>query len=151
MTSHIAPQHSNENQAVPEPILPNASLLAIARRAREARAHFNRFFPRDILRDSAWDMMLELIIAQEEGAKLCVKQLVLASGESSTSAMRRIDRLQSVGLLRRVVDDRDHRRVWIELTRDGHAAMSLMLQHLSDSTQTTGAVAQAVPFKPRGL
>ncbi|MEK9210743.1 MarR family transcriptional regulator [Sphingomonas sp. 2378] len=107
-----------------------ATLVDLARQTQAMRANVAEFFPRDIFRDSAWDMMLELFIAEKESRPLCVKELILVSGESSTSALRRIDRLESAGLLRRRTDPADHRRLAVTLTQRGTDAMTAMLRHL---------------------
>lgn len=106
------------------------SLLDLARQTKVMRANTAQFFPRDIFRDSAWDMMLELFICEQQDRALCVKELILVSGESSTSALRRIDRLESAGLLRRTTDPADHRRLTVTLTQRGTDAMTAMLRHL---------------------
>lgn len=106
------------------------TLLDMARQTQAMRATVAAFFPRDIFRDSAWDMMLEMFVAGEEGRALCVKQVILVSGETSTSALRRIDRLEAAGLMARRVDPMDHRRVSLTLTVKGHDAMAAMLRSL---------------------
>ncbi|WP_322964065.1 MarR family transcriptional regulator [Sphingomonas fuzhouensis] len=106
------------------------SLLELARQTQAMRANVAQFFPRDVFRDSAWDMMLELFIAEEQHRQLCVKELILVSGETATSALRRIDRLESTGLLRRQTDPADHRRLAVTLTQRGTDAMTAMLRHL---------------------
>ncbi|WP_230482127.1 winged helix DNA-binding protein [Sphingomonas sp. Leaf21] len=107
-----------------------ATLVDLARQTQAMRANVAQFFPRDIFRDSAWDMMLELFIAEQEGRPICVKELILVSGESSTSALRRIDRLETAALLRRRTDPADHRRLAVTLTPRGTDAMTAMLRHL---------------------
>jgi DNA-binding MarR family transcriptional regulator len=107
-----------------------ATLLHLAQQTKAMRANTAQFFPRDIFRDSAWDMMLELFICEQQDRALCVKELILVSGESSTSALRRIDRLESAGLLRRATDPADHRRLTVTLTQRGTDAMTAMLRHL---------------------
>lgn len=120
-----------QRSAMPPPMLDRApSLLDLARQTKAMRAHIAQFFPRDVFRDSAWDMMLELFIADEQNRPLCVKELILVSGESSTSALRRIDRLEGAGLLRRRTDPADHRRLAVTLTQRGTDAMTAMLRHL---------------------
>lgn len=111
----------------------SAALLAMAMRTRRARARVAMLFPTDLFHNSAWDMMLELFIAQAQGAHLCVKELILVSGESSTSALRRIDGLQAAGLTARRHDARDHRRIWIELTDKGRTAMVLLFEQFLGS------------------
>ncbi|MBB4616506.1 MarR family transcriptional regulator [Sphingomonas abaci] len=128
------------------------TLLDMARQTQTMRATVAAFFPRDIFRDSAWDMMLETFVAGEEGRNLCVKQVILVSGETSTSALRRIDRLEAAGLMARRVDPADHRRVSVTLTVKGHDAMAAMLRSLfvtGDRPVRTGAAPQG--FHPAYL
>lgn len=105
-------------------------LVEGARQLLQARLKMARIAPRGLLRDSAWDMMLELFISGEEGGILYVKQLMLASGESSTAAMRRIDRLEDAGFLERFPDPLDRRRVIVRLKERGRSAMLAMLEHV---------------------
>lgn len=107
-------------------------LLRMARHARESRKRIEPLFPKNIFRDSAWDMLLELFIAAEQNERLCVKDLIQLSGDSSTSAIRRIDQLEAAGFLRRQIDDQDQRRVWVRLTERGYQALATMLRHLFD-------------------
>lgn len=105
-------------------------LVEGARQLLRARLKMARIAPKGLLRDSAWDMMLELFINGEEGGILYVKQLMLMSGESSTAAMRRIDRLEEAGFIERYPDPLDGRRVIVQLKDVGRTAMLAMLQHV---------------------
>ena len=91
------------------------SLPDLARQLQHMRAKAAKLFPRDVFRDSAWDMVLELFIAGQENRVICVKELIFVSGETSTSALRRIDRLEAAGLLSRSHDPDDHRRMAVTL------------------------------------
>jgi DNA-binding MarR family transcriptional regulator len=106
------------------------SLSDSARQAKRLRAAVERHFPPGMLLDSSWDIMIELFIANCENKTLCVKHLILSSGESSTSALRRIDRLEAAGIILRRDDVLDHRRVLVELTHKGEQAMQDMLHAL---------------------
>jgi hypothetical protein len=106
------------------------SLLELARKTQVTRGKIAKLFPRNVFRDSAWDLMLELFVGAQEQRSVCVKQLVLVSGETSTSALRRIDSLEQAGLLRRCHDPKDQRRVSVILTPAGEEAMTAMLSHL---------------------
>ena len=105
-------------------------LVEGARQLLRARLKMARIAPKGLLRDSPWDMMLELFINGEEGGILYVKQLMLMSGESSTAAMRRIDRLEEAGFIERFPDPLDGRRVIVQLKDVGRTAMLAMLQHV---------------------
>lgn len=128
---------------------PTAVLVARARQVRQLRATMSAFLPRHLLVDPAWNMMIDLFIAAGTGKRLCVKDLILLSGESVASAVRRIDWLQEAGLLVRHPDPADHRRVRVFLTDKGQAAMAAMLEHLFDPPDG-GQEAPAVPrsFSP---
>ncbi len=128
-------------------------LLARARQARRLRATMAAVMPPSLLLDPAWDLMLDLLIAFEQRESLCVKDVVYLSGENPTSALRRLDKLQASGLLRRTVDPHDHRRTQVELTPAGRDAMARMLDHLFDLHPTDGPPARPGPrsFRPEGL
>lgn len=130
-----------------------AALLRAAKTFRTARHQCAGMFPRNLFRDSAWDMMLELFITDQENGSICVKQLMAASGESATGAVRRIDGLEEAGLVSRRVDPADHRRVKVVLTEKGFAAMVAMLRHICDMGDIKPLAPGAAPvsFSPRGL
>lgn len=106
-----------------------------ARQLLRARTKMARIAPKGLLRDSAWDMMLELFISGQEGGILFVKQLLHSSGESTTAALRRIDRLEEAGFIERFPDPLDRRRVIVRLQDRGRAAMFAMLEHVFDNEE----------------
>lgn len=105
-------------------------LVEGARQLLRARLKMARHLPKGLLRDSAWDMILELFIAHEEGGIVYVKQLTLSSGESAAAAIRRIDRLEEAGLIERFPDPLDRRRVIVRLQERGRDAMLAMLMQI---------------------
>lgn len=109
---------------------PEQDLLELARRTQRMRARIAEILPRNVFRDSAWDIMLELFTAAEQKRVVCIKELILVSGETSTSALRRIDRLEAADLLCRSHDPNDHRRVSVALTPKGDEGMRAMLVSL---------------------
>jgi len=108
----------------------DAVLLDLARHMQLMRTKIVPLFPRDVLRDSVLDMLLELFVAQLKSRNVCIKELIIVSGETSTSALRRIDRLEASDMLKRCPDPADHRRVGVALTEKGEEAMRAMLHHL---------------------
>ncbi|WP_152998782.1 winged helix DNA-binding protein [Sphingopyxis sp. H115] len=105
-------------------------LVEGARHLLQARNRMAGVLPKGLLRDSAWDMILELFISYEEGGVLYVKQLILSSGESAAAAIRRIDRLEEARLIERFADPLDGRRVIVRISERGRAAMLSMLQQV---------------------
>ena len=93
--------------------------------------------------------MLVMFINDEEGGILSVKQLIVASGDSPASAMRRIDRLEDVGLVLRIQDSLDHRRVIVRLSEFGRDAMLALLKDVFDEDQDVGSPSP-VSHRPMG-
>lgn len=122
-------------------------LVEGARRLLQARIRTANLFPKGILRDAAWDMMLELFISGEEGGIMYVKQLMIASGESTAGSMRRIERLAEANFITRHSDPLDQRRVIVRLTEQGRTALISMLRHIFEPQNVPSN--GPVPFVPR--
>ncbi|MFC0202824.1 MarR family transcriptional regulator [Novosphingobium soli] len=122
-------------------------LVEGARQLLQARKKIASLAPKGLFRDPAWDMMLELFISGEEGGILYVKQIMIASGESTAAAMRRIDRLHEADFIERIQDPLDHRRVIVRLTERGRQAMVTMLKHAFEPG--AGRAGAPVPYTPR--
>ncbi|GGO91352.1 winged helix DNA-binding protein [Stakelama pacifica] len=114
----------------PKGFSPQFSLLDFARKVRAARDAHTADFPKNVFRDSAWDMMIELMIAHEEGRSLCMKDVMLAASETPAGAARRVDGLTEAGLVRRHADNQDQRRIHVSLTPKGHAAFAGLLRDM---------------------
>jgi len=108
------------------------NLAEAAQRFINMRNECAPLLPKNMFRDVAWDLMLELFLAAETGYSPFIKQLQSIAEEPMANAMRRIDHLEECGLLRRRQDDDDHRRVHVSLTNKGYTAMANMLRHLYD-------------------
>ncbi|MCC6828428.1 MAG: winged helix DNA-binding protein [Novosphingobium sp.] len=103
------------------PALPDPRLVRGIIRQRQARA---RFFDADLFADPAWDILLDLTAARAEHARVSVTSLCIASGVPPTTALRWIGQMTDAGLLRRVEDEADRRRAFIELTDGAADAMA---------------------------
>ncbi len=88
--------------------------------ARRARA---RFLPVDLFGEPAWDLLLDLFIAGEEGKPISITSACIASGVPSTTALRWIGVLDERGLISRDPDPEDGRRIYVSLTEAARAAM----------------------------
>ncbi|MBP2290322.1 response regulator transcription factor [Azospirillum rugosum] len=118
-------------RAVPAPVAPVPSAVAdapndhlsILQAIQRKRAARGKFFPKGLFEDPCWDMLLDLMINHLQGRRISVSSLCIASGVAQTTALRRIADLHDRGLVRRIADDKDGRRVFIELTEAGAAAM----------------------------
>jgi Winged helix DNA-binding domain len=96
--------------------------LIRARRMRE------NYFPASLFADPAWDMLLDLMAARLEGTPVAVSSLCIASAVPATTALRWIRTLTDRGLLVRVADPRDGRRVFIDLSDQTARALGAYLR-----------------------
>lgn len=97
-----------------------------------ARADRDAIFQAGLFSDPAWEMMLDLAMAEASSRAISVTSLCIASGAPTTTALRRIDDLEQAGLVKRVPDDRDRRRILVELTGQGRGRMEAFVQRQAD-------------------
>jgi DNA-binding transcriptional ArsR family regulator len=91
-------------------------------RARRMR---DQFLPGDLFADPAWDMILDLLAARLAGQRVSVSSLCIAASVPPTTALRWIRQLTERGILSRIDDPEDGRRVFIDLTEDAtHAVVA---------------------------
>jgi len=93
-----------------------AQQLKVIIRARRKR---ESMFPAGLFADPAWDMLLELYYAAKTQQRLTVSILCSKSAVPQSSALRWINKLEEFGLLIRVPDHLDNRRVFVELSPNG--------------------------------
>jgi DNA-binding MarR family transcriptional regulator len=88
--------------------------------ARSLRA---RYFNGDLFADPAWDLLLELYLADLEQRRISASALFRAGGLPQSTNFRWLARLGADGLLERTPDPLDARRTWVNLTGAGKASM----------------------------
>ena len=91
--------------------------LLHARRQRE------RIFGSDIFADPAWDILLELYAAGLAQRRVPTSELCNSAAVPQSTALRWIEKLDRLGWLHRRADPLDARRMFVELTAKGSAAM----------------------------
>jgi DNA-binding transcriptional ArsR family regulator len=82
-------------------------------RARRCR---DSLFPPGLFADPAWDILLELLASHLEGGRVSVSELCTLAAVPQTTALRWMTHLTKIGLIARIPDRRDGRRVLLELT-----------------------------------
>ncbi|AWJ87329.1 regulator (plasmid) [Azospirillum sp. TSH58] len=127
---------------VPAPAAPSSApaaagenrRLAVLRTLQQSRVARDKYFPKGLFEDPCWDMLLDLMANHLRGRRISVSSLCMASGVAQTTALRRITELHDRGLVRRIADEKDGRRVFIELTEQGIAALSGYVEHIQELT-----------------
>ena len=107
---------------MPDDELPEVSAETVRSvlRARRTRA---RYLPEELFADPAWDILLDLLLAELTSRRITVSSACVAAAVPSTTALRWISLLVRRGMLRRYNDPLDGRRVFVELTPDTSVAM----------------------------
>lgn len=98
-------------------------LLAFARRMIGERARRLQYFDGHLFSDPAWDIMLDLFVAEIEMREVPVTNLCFTSNVPDTTVLRWIKTLCAEGLLVRHKDRVDKRRVLVQLARPASDAM----------------------------
>lgn len=73
--------------------------------------------------EPAWDILLELVLAQASQKRMSVNEASIASAVPATTALRHINLLNAAGLLVTSSDPLDRRRRWLELSSLGSTLM----------------------------
>ena len=110
------------------------NLVEIAREQQAVRKARRRFFPPDLFHEPAWEMLIALFVVYETEHSMNVKALVSCSDAPATTSQRWIDHLHKSGLIDRVTDTIDRRRIDISLSDRGYDAMSRYLREISGAS-----------------
>lgn len=98
---------------------PTRSDPVLVRRVKamiESRSRRYRFFADNLFADPAWDILLDLYLADLEQRRTTVTSLCISAAVPPTTALRWITTLVDRDLLIRRPDKLDRRRVFIELS-----------------------------------
>lgn len=101
--------------------------LARARRIRE------RYFDPGLFADPTWEMLLELAISDLEDNKVTVTSLCAAASVPYATAYRRVTQMIDNGMLIRLPDSEDRRRVHIVMTPETREKLNRVLDELISS------------------
>ncbi|MEH3106187.1 MAG: winged helix DNA-binding protein [Sphingomonas fennica] len=108
---------------------PGTRLAQLRRLVRERMVR-RSFFPANLFGEPAWDMLLDLAIARETGARIAVSSLCIAAAVPTTTAIRWIRTLVEEGLFVRADDPADGRRSFVHLTEPAAAGMQAYLARI---------------------
>lgn len=95
-------------------------------KARQASAEI--FGDSHISSGPAWDILLDLYISKETGRDVSVTDATLAAGCPASTGLRWIQVLQDQGLVTRLRDSSDNRRMFLMLTEQGQSSVRAALR-----------------------
>jgi len=82
-------------------------------KARQAR---ERLFGDNLFADPVWDMLLDLYAHHLNGQQVTVSSLCIAARTPQATALRRLDAMVAAGLVEKIRDPDDARRLFVRLT-----------------------------------
>lgn len=89
----------------------------------ERRSIRHRYLSNAMFGEPAWDIMIDLFLSHLMHKNISVSSACLAANVPSTTALRHIVKLESRGMIMRVDDEGDKRRVWLKLTPETFEAI----------------------------
>lgn len=107
----------------------SASLCAVAERLYSDRRRRDEHFPSGLFGEPAWDLLLAMFIAHENGRTLSLAQAFSAAKVDRDAGKALIERLVAEGLVAPARASDDRRRSGIALTE---AAVLLLSEYLVD-------------------
>ncbi|KTF67504.1 hypothetical protein ATB93_17340 [Sphingomonas sp. WG] len=99
----------------------------MAKQALNVRQRRERMFGPGLFSEPVWDILLELYIARAEAADVPVGNACLAASVPMTSALRWCQLLQDRAVIYRERDPKDGRRVFLRMTDESFAKLTLLL------------------------
>lgn len=109
-----------------------SNLTRLARQIKGSRNQRDRFFDANLFGEPAWDILLTLFIADTEGYRMSVSEVIDASNVPSTTALRWIGRMIDTDIVFRYPSRTDKRTIYVSLTKAGFARMSSLLDTIGD-------------------
>lgn len=94
----------------------------------QLRRERGALFEASLFGEPAWDILLELYLADLRHVRHSVSGICRLSDAPSTTALRWISKLESSGLITKEGDARDARRSWVKLTNKGFASLDALLE-----------------------
>jgi Winged helix DNA-binding domain len=102
--------------------LPEVSAAAL-RAVIGARRKRQEYFPAELFADPAWDMMLDLLEAEISHRRVAVSSVCIAAAVPATTALRWLKAMAEQGMIIRISDPHDARRVFVELSPEFSRAL----------------------------
>ena len=106
-----------------------ADLLSLAERITSIRSVRKEILPSTLFGEPGWDMMLALYVASMKGHRLTITNVCDASDAPSTTALRWLDRLAELDMVRRLPHPTDLRVIFIELAPAAGELLETFLSH----------------------
>ena len=98
-----------------------------AKRLLKIAAARTTFFDRRYFDDPSWHLLLDLYVQQSEGRETSVSSACVGTLAAPTTALRHLQNLTNDGLIIRIPDPDDNRRVYVRLSHEVRDMMTELL------------------------
>jgi DNA-binding MarR family transcriptional regulator len=122
-----------DDYSLVDPCSLHENCLSAAKRVIELRDRRQRFFEEIEFGEPQWDILLDLFVAKLSGQTVSVSSACIGAKVPATTALRHLSTLVEKGVVHRVSDQQDARRVYVTLSKSAEAAMLKYLRLQSDS------------------
>ena len=127
-------QHALGRIAALASILPSAltgtTLAAMAERLYQERRRREEYFPHGLFGEPAWDLILALFVALEDGRSLSIAEAYDAAAVKPAAGRRLIARLERSGMVTRTFGQEDRRKRYVQLTANASERLTDYLTRL---------------------
>ena len=106
------------------------SMTILAKRIYNERVRRHKFFPDGLFGEPAWDILLDLFVAEGENELRAIKEVCMASHAPDATALRHIAQLAALGMVKHSLDRTDLRRKFLKLTPEGRTSVESYLKHM---------------------
>ena len=112
---------------------PLSAEASLARRLLSARRQREGALGSGLFGEPAWDILLDLFAAHEQGQSVSVSNLCIAANVPTSTALRWISALEERGKLVRDNDLEDRRRINVSMTEEAAGEMRSLLRSWLDA------------------
>jgi len=123
----------------PRPIDVGAMSSVVLNHLRRLRRVSGENLPPGITVEASWEILLDLYVSERQGERISLTALGGSAGVPLTSALRRIQELERNGMISRIPDQADKRRVAAHLTDKGREAVQAFIRSYANSCSDDGS------------
>jgi DNA-binding MarR family transcriptional regulator len=121
----------------------NCELVVLAKSLIAERSFRARCFTEQDFGEPVWDILLDLYVSGYSSRRVSVTSACIAANVPATTALRYVSVLTSQGVLIRVLDEADARRVFVILSESARQAMREYLRRVYETRHAFPAVGEA--------
>jgi DNA-binding MarR family transcriptional regulator len=112
------------------PIFKARTPVELARRILTGHRIRADYFPQSIFRDPAWNVLLDLYVADSMGQRVTVTSACASAGVPLTTALRSLSSLEACELIKRQRHEYDLRIIYVSIQDNARDSMTALLKRM---------------------